>query len=192
MPMKPRQEKGGYFPYFTGVLVIAGIVHVASVLAIPRLAPKDAFARIAALARLNEITLLPQPAPGHDPVPFNDPAVALGVCRYDVSEAPFRISAGVTTDNLLSISFHDRFGHVYYAMTDRAAVRGKIEAVIVTAAQKLALEADDSEDGPGPDLRLVTSQKQGFVLFRALAEQPGDMEAARHLVESVKCVPQRR
>ena len=58
MPMKPRQEKGGYFPYFTGVLVIAGIVHVASVLAIPRLAPKDAFARIATLARLNEITLL--------------------------------------------------------------------------------------------------------------------------------------
>ena len=188
--MSRRPESPHYFPWTGGILVLAGIVHIASVLAMDRLAPRDAFARIAAMAALNQLVVLPRPQPGEEVLPFNDPAIATGICRYDIRRAPFRLTASITGDSLLSISFHDRYGRVYYSLTDRAAVRGKIEAVIVNAAQKEALEADDAEDGPGPDLRLLTRHNQGFVVLRALAEQPGDYDSAQKRVSQVVCAPE--
>ena len=185
--MSDNIARSGYFPWLGGCLVIGGIVHIASVLAMPRLAPGDAFARIAALAPANTFARLPKVAPGTEIMPFNDPAMASGACRFDISDAPLRVSIAVNGDSLMAISFHDRYGRVFYSMTDRAAVRGQIEAVIVTATQKDVLEADDNEEGPGPDLRLLTSQKQGFVLVRALAEQPGDYGAAADLLNNVRC-----
>lgn len=188
--MSRRTHSAHYFPWTGGVLVLAGIVHIASVLAMHRLAPKDAFARIKAVAGLNQLMLLPRPQPGAEAVPFNDPAVVTGICRYDIRSAPFRLSASVSGDRLLSISFHDRYGRTYYALTDRAAVRGKIEAVIVSAEQKAALEAEDADDGPGPDLRLLTKHNNGFVVIRALAEQPGDYDNAVNRVSQVTCAPE--
>ena len=180
-------RQSAYFPYVAGCLVIAGIVHLVSVLAMPALASKDAFARISALAGLNQITAIPRFQPGAELFPFLDPAMALGVCRYDLAAAPLRLSVGVANDSLLSISFHDRYGRVYYAMTDRAAVRGRIEAVIVTQKQLEELEAKDGDDDLQQDLRLVTQQREGYVLFQALAEQDSDHAAASKLVGAANC-----
>ncbi len=185
--MNQRLETANYFPWLGGFFVIAGIVHIASVLILPRFAPADAFARIAAAAPAGQLTILPRAEPHKELVPFNDPAMADAVCRYDLASGPFRISVNLTSDSLLSMSFHDRYGIVFYAMTDRAAVRGRIEAVVVTARQKEALENDDDEEGPPPELRLVTAQREGFVLFRALAEQPGDHAGAENRLRSISC-----
>lgn len=186
---KALDRQAAYFPWGAGCLVIAGIVHLASVLALPRLASKDAFARISALAQPAQITLIPRFSPGAELFPFEDPAMALGVCRYDLAAAPLRLSTNVGNDGLLSISFHDRYGRVYYAMTDRAAARGRIEAVIVTQKQLAILEEKDSDDEPQQELRLVTQQPEGYVLFQALAEQDGDYSAAQKLVAAVICKP---
>ena len=128
-------RQAAYFPWGAGCLVIAGIVHLVSVLVLPRLASKDAFARISALAPPAQLTLIPRLTPGTELFPFGDPAMALGVCRYNLAAAPLRVSANIGNDSLLSISFHDRYGRIFYAMTDRAATRGHIEAVIVTQQQ---------------------------------------------------------
>ena len=178
-----------YFPWMAGVLVLAGIVHIVSVLALPYMAARDAFGRLAAVAAVNQLTMLPKPEHGKEIAPFGDPALVTAVCRYDISETPFRLSAVVSGESLVLISFHDRFGKVFYSLTDRAAVRGRIEAVVVTAGQKEALEAEDSEDGPGSDLRLVTTRNQGFILLRSLAEQPGDYARMQQLFENVSCAP---
>ena len=185
--MSRGKDPSLYFPWAAGCLVIAGIVHIVSVLMMPRLAPQDAFSRIRAIAPAGSLTILPRSAPRAEILPFNDPAMAQAVCRYDLDDGPFRISASIAQDSLLSMSFHDRYGIVFYAMTDRAAVRGKIEAVVVTASQKEALESEDSEDGPPPELRLQTIQREGFVLFRALAEQPGDYAGAEKKLQTISC-----
>lgn len=180
-------RQAAYFPWGAGCLVIAGIVHLVSVLALPRLAGKDAFTRISALAPPAQITLIPRLAPGAELFPFGDPAMARGVCRYNLAAAPLRVSANVGNDSLLSISFHDRYGRIFYAMTDRAASRGHIEAVIVTPGQRDTLETRDSDDEPQKDLRLVTQQAEGYVLFQALAEQEGDYAAAQKLIGAISC-----
>ena len=61
---------------------------------------------------------------------------------------------------------------MFYALTDRAATHGVMEAVIVTPAQLRALVAADDEDNPSEDLRIVSPTEQGFVLARVFSEAP--------------------
>ena len=188
--MKGRELLGAAafatLPWIAGCLVVAGIVHLASIFAMPQLAPRDAFARMSAAAPLHRQTLLPATAPTAGG-PFDDPAFAQGVCRYDLSQGPVRMRATLPPDALMLISFHGRQGQIYYSMTDRSATRGKLDVLLVTRRQLDEVEANDPEDELPQDLRIITPSLEGFVLFRALAEFPGEMEDARKRIQSVFC-----
>ena len=177
----------GNFPWAIAVVIVAGIVHIVSILAMPRLAPRDAFARVERLAAAHRMVLLP--AAGTDPTapPFEDPALVQGVCRYDLAQGPLRLRADLPPDALTLFSFHARFGQLYYSMTDRSATRGRLDVLLLTAAQLDAVEANDSEDELPQELRIVAPTPRGFVLVRALAERPGDVPDARRRVMATTC-----
>ena len=174
-------------PWAIGVVIVAGIVHILSILAMPRLAPRDAFARVERLAAAHRMVLLP--AAGADPTapPFEDPALVQGVCRYDLAQGPLRLRADLPPDALTLFSFHARFGQLYYSMTDRSATRGKLDVLLLTAEQLDAVEANDSEDELPEELRIVAPTLEGYVLARALAERPGDVPDARRRVMATTC-----
>jgi uncharacterized membrane protein len=72
-------------------------------------------------------------------------------------------------------------------MTDRSATRGKLDVLLVTRRQLDVVEANDPEDELPQDLRIITPTLEGFVLFRALAEFPGEMEDAKKRIQSIFC-----
>jgi uncharacterized membrane protein len=188
-------SKGGLFGsavLVLGVICIAGIVHIASILAMPFLASKDAYARLAALAGPAQITLLPRAFPGKETLPFPDPAMARGLCLYDLSEGPLRIEANVAPEALMTLSFRGRSGRVFYSMTDRAAFRGKIEVLLVTAEQLAEIEAEDDEDEVPKELRLVAPTVQGFVFFTSLAERPSLYPEAEARIQAVLCTAEQQ
>jgi uncharacterized membrane protein len=162
-------------------------VHILSILAMPRLAPRDAYARIAEVAPLARMTLLAPIEPGAEFAPFEDPAMAAAACRYDLDGGPLRLRGPLSGDGLVALSFHGRFGHVFYSVTDRSAARNGLDILLVTPDQLAAIEAYDSEDELPSELRLVAPEKRGFVILRALADQPGDMEAARRRLQAIAC-----
>ncbi len=188
--MKGRELLGAAafatLPWVAGCLVVAGIVHLASIFIMPQLAPRDAFARMSAAAPLHRQTLLPAISPGAGG-PFDDPAFAQGLCRYDLSQGPVRMRATLPPDALMLISFHGRQGQIFYSMTDRSATRGKLDVLLVTRRQLDVVEANDPEDELPQDLRILTPTLEGFVLFRALAEFPGEMEDAKKRIQSIFC-----
>jgi uncharacterized membrane protein len=174
-------------PWVLATLMIAGIVHIASILAMPRLAPQDPFARIAALAPLNKMTLLPATAPGTEVLPFEDPAMAMGVCRFDLARGPVRLKTNLAPNALLLLSFHGRYGQTFYAMTDRGASRGRIEVVVATREQLDDIESRDSDEELPQELRLEAPTLQGFVLVRALAERPSLKSDAQNRITALSC-----
>ena len=89
-----------------------------------------------------------------------------------------------------SLSFHSRRGAVFYALGDKAATHGKMEALIVTAAQLRALVAQDDEDNPNEDLRIVSPTAQGFVLQRVFSEAPDLLPEARLQAGKLECAPE--
>jgi uncharacterized membrane protein len=81
--------------WIIGGAVLGGIVHLATVLVLPRTATQDAYARLAAISPVNAFVPLPEPSAQSAPLPFMDPAFASAVCRYDLSAGSLKFSAPV-------------------------------------------------------------------------------------------------
>ncbi len=177
----------GWLPWFAGAFIIAGIVHICAILSMPRLAPLDSYTRMETMTLAGRIVPLPPLTPGKEFAPFEDPAMVASVCRYDLDRGPLRVRGNFAADNLVLLSFHSRYGDVFYSMTDRSATRGVLDILLVTPAQLTAIEAYDSEDELPSELRLTTPQTTGFVILRSLAAQPGGRDAARARLQSITC-----
>jgi uncharacterized membrane protein len=177
--------------WLVAILCVAGIVHLVTIFALPRVAPQSAYARIAAHATTGTLTLLPAIEPGREILPHEDPAVALAACTYDLVRGPARLRGQLTPDAPMMLSFHGQYGQTFYAMTDRSALRGRVEVVIATRAQLDDIEANDAEDELPQELRLEAPARQGFILLRALAERPSLMDEARERLSSLTCENER-
>ncbi len=178
---------GGATLFLAAVAVAAALVHLAVVLLVPVVASHDAYARLAKLGPAGATVALPRGAPDERRFPWNDPALAASVCRFDLSTGPIRVKAPVGRAGFASVSFHTRRGSVFYALTDRAATHGRMEAVIVTPAQLRVLVAHDDEDDPTQDLRVVSPTLEGFVIMRAFTELPSLYPAAADQVQMMAC-----
>lgn len=177
-------------------LVLAGLVHVAAVLAIPYLATGDAFTRSRATLANDTSVLVHAAGTGGPPeaaadppaagwLPRQDPAVAVGVCAYDLDDGPVRITAE-TGPLLETIALHGRNG-AYYAITDQAALRGTVELVIMTKRQFDEALATADEDERNRDVRIVAPSREGFVSVRVLAALPSQQAQADEAARSVSC-----
>jgi uncharacterized membrane protein len=166
-------------------IVLGGVVHLVSVLALPRIATQDAYSRLAPLTRLNAITPLPQIDPGNAPMPFLDPAFAIAICRYDLSGGPIKLSVPVS-QAYTSVSFYTRGEIAYYAINDRSAGRKVIELDLMTSAQHGELPED--EDVTAADRLIIDSPSTtGLIVVKALASEPGLMPQARAALAASSC-----
>ena len=173
-------------------LVLAGIVHIGTVLSIPRFAEKDALSLARGSESLDHPLLIHRLAtdgtatpPQTSWLPIPDPAVAVGVCAYDLDDGPMRVSAR-TGSLTLSFAVHGRPG-AFYAVTDQAAVRGALELVIMTRAQYDEALANEDDNAVSRDLRIVAPEREGYAVVRVIAALPSQRAMANQAVEAVSC-----
>ncbi|MFO7306985.1 MAG: hypothetical protein DIU59_000105 [Pseudomonadota bacterium] len=167
-------------------LVLGGITHLAMVLAMPMLAGNTAFHRHAAALSPGETRLLVAQQDGTD-VPFADPAVAMAVCAFDITEGPLRVEAPMP-EGFGSLSVHGRDGTVLYSVTDRTAVNGVVTLVVMTRQQHDEALAAGRSDEASPELRFVSPRLQGLVVVRALAPYPSSLPEARERAAAMECM----
>jgi uncharacterized membrane protein len=170
--------------------VLAAIVHLASMLLMPRLAERDAYARIVAAAPGQRFTVLPRAMPAASPLPFTDPAATLAACVFDLSDGPVRIRVN-TGEVFLSMALHQAGGGVFYAITDRSANRGLIDMLLLTQAQFDAIAFRDEDDEPIRELRIVAPKPRGFVVVRSIAAVPSQRSAAEALAARATCAKEK-
>jgi uncharacterized membrane protein len=173
--------------WFLGVLAVAGITHIIAIFKLPEVTAKDTFARLSELVKSGQPAILPPARPDSQFMPFSDPALAQVVCPFDLSKGGLRLHADVEGDRLLTLSFRTSTGQVFYSMSDLASQQGKIDVVVLTPAQLELVEADDDEDDPSQDLRLIAPETKGFVFISALAAYQSERAEAEERVKSVAC-----
>jgi uncharacterized membrane protein len=169
----------------TGVTLAVG-VHIAVILASPRYAEKDAFAKIQSTLEAENAQIVSAPGGANTWLPMPDPAFALAACAFDLSAGPARIAAK-TGSLFLSFAFHTKTGGVFFAVTDRAAVRGELEIVVMTPRQLDAARAEEDENEPSRDVRIVAPERQGFVVVRVAAPMPSLRAQAEEAAKAVAC-----
>jgi uncharacterized membrane protein len=165
-------------------LVLGAIVHLVIVLRVPVAAQHDAYGRLLIFASGGNARLVPDDVQ----LPFPDPAVAMAVCAFDLEQGPLRV-ASTGSSGFQSLSFHGRDGSVFYALTDRASVRGAIDIALMTQRQLDETLAREDEDEPVRELRIVSPVRRGLVVVRALAPFPSLKPHAEAAVQSVVCSP---
>jgi uncharacterized membrane protein len=168
-----------------GGVLLGGIVHLATIIILPRTATQDAYARLTAIAPVNTVVALPAPTPEKAVMPFMDPAFASAVCRYDLSQGPLKLTVPVSPA-YTSVSFYTRNDVAYYAINDRAAGRRVIELDLMTTAQHDQVPED--EEITAADRLIVESPTStGLIAIRAMAPEPGLMRAAQAAIAAAKC-----
>jgi uncharacterized membrane protein len=73
-------------------------------------------------------------------------------------------------------------------VTDRAAVRGELEIVAMTARQLDEARAAEDENEPSRDVRIVAPEQQGFVIVRVAAPTPSQRSQAEAVAKAVSCI----
>src|ERR1700728_4556570 len=171
--------------WILGAIRLGGIVHLSTVLALPKAATQDAYSRLAPLAPVNKMTPLAPPAAQTAVMPFMDPAFAVAVCRYDISSGPLKLNAPVS-QAYTSVTFYTRESVAYYAINDRAAGRRAIELDLMTADQHA--EMPEEEDVTAADRLIIESPtKTGLIVLRTLAPEPGLMAMAKRALANAQC-----
>jgi uncharacterized membrane protein len=166
-------------------LLLGSLVHLVTILVLPRAASRDAYARLASIVPVNGFTLLPAPTPDASVLPFMDPAFAVAACRYDLAKGPIKLTVPVD-QAYTSVTFYTRHDVAYYAINDRAAGRRLIELDLMTSKQREALP--DDEDVTSADRLIVESPSlTGLIVARALSPEPSQMPAATAALQTAQC-----
>jgi uncharacterized membrane protein len=167
-------------------LMLAGIVHIVAILAIPTLSRNDAANAYRELGAEGHAEALP--VPGLPALREADPEVVTAVCGYDLSAGPVRVVARTGTLPL-GLTLHRQGGGVLYAITDRAAIRGRLEFLVMTEAQHDERIAADEEGQTSRELRIVSDTGRGLIVARVLTRLPSDRPDADELATGVACGP---
>jgi uncharacterized membrane protein len=171
--------------WILAAILLGGIVHLSSVLAMPQTATQDAYSRLAPLTPVNKVVPLPAPTADSAILPFMDPAFAQAVCRYDLSDGMLRLITPVS-QAYTSVTFYTRKSIAYYAINDRAAGRRTIELDLMTPEQHA--EVPEEEDVTAADRLIIESpSKVGLIVLRALAPERGLMPMARQALAGATC-----
>jgi uncharacterized membrane protein len=172
--------------WIVGGLVLGGIVHLVSVMWLPRTATQDAYARLANVAPVvNGFQMVPPPTPTDSAMPFMDPAFAITVCRYDLSKGPVKLSVPLSPA-YTSVTFYTRYDVAYYAINDRSARRRAIELDLMTTKQHNDQPAE--EDVTAADRLIVESPTvTGLIVARAFSPEPSQLPTAAAALNGAQC-----
>ena len=145
------------------VLVVAVAVHVATVLAVPRVVMQVVTGRIAAMVSLNTpLHAAPVTAAEHA-VPLPSPDLLYSSCVLDVSRGPVEVS--VTPEAAyLSLAVFDMRSDNVFVTNDHTAAGKPIELLVAGPGQaRLA---------PGDVAVVQLGSSRGLLLLRGLAATP--------------------
>jgi uncharacterized membrane protein len=171
--------------YLAVGIVLTGLVHLGSLLALPGLSSQGPDRRLAALAPFNTVVLLPDPAPERADLAFADPAFVVAVCRFDLTGGPviLRFETGPV---YASVSFYSPTGVAFSALNDRAATRGVIELDLMASGQRPRV-SPDAETTRADRLIVDSPVTSGLAVIRLMAGEPSLRPALRERLAAARC-----
>jgi uncharacterized membrane protein len=156
-------------------LVLAGLIHIAAVLALPALAPKNAWARLVPLGVPNAMIMLPAASPGNQAMPMMGPDIRYAICRFDLKPGPVRLRAGVPND-LWLIALYTPEGENFYTVQGADMPHAQIDLIIAKEEQEVAEGGVDAPESAEDVVVVRSPVEQGVAVVRAPLS--GDSRAA--------------
>ena len=171
-----------------GAAILAALVHVASVLVLPSLAPESLWTRLETLGvGTTGFSRVPDVADRPEGIAALDPATVTVACRYDLADGPVKITGRLDLD-YWAIWLHEERGHAYYAINARANGDRALELRIMTDDQLARFRADLPEDAE-TELLVASPTRRGFVVLRGLVPEPSTRAMVEREISGARCQP---
>jgi len=168
-------------------LLLAGIVHIVTILLVPHYSGADGWSRAATAAVSEGWTALASPDSSQAALPGLDPLFVHGLCKIEIDEAPAILSLEAA-NRFWSLALYNRSGTVVFSLNDRTAVDGALEMLVVNA-----LDAERLKESPQADLEgmiIVESANADLIaVLRLYAPEPADRLEAQAQIAAAQCAP---
>lgn len=147
-------------------LIAGGVVHVSTILALPLVAPNDAWVRLKSLVAENEMVVLPPTTAGQQPLRFMSSDLRYAVCRYRLAQADLRVRVELL-HKAWSVSLYNRLGYNIYTVSGSELRRRNVEFVISRKRDNdvALLPLKDKEAQVA--IRVTVPERVGLVVVRA-------------------------
>jgi len=162
--------------WILATLVVAGIVHVASVMATPHVIMQVTM-RAIGQGGVNVMRFGKRPTAESRGVVRPSPDLLYASCVYDLSNGPVRVTASGMPDTYWSVSLFDADTNNFYVLNDRQAKTGAVDFTIVPP--------DQDRQPVGTVVRAPT--RRGLVLFRTLIDDEKRVAAIDRARRSAAC-----
>lgn len=171
-----------WWPRLLVLLVVAVAVHLAVIVALPRVAMTVAGNRIEDRAGDDAWLHAPRVTPQTQEVVRSSPDLAYSACAWDLSDGPLRLSAPGWED-YFSLSLYDSRSNNFHVVNGRDT--GGKEVALVLATREQAEDLPAAEGVP----TLVAPSETGIALLRYLAPTPETFERADQVRRAAVCEP---
>lgn len=165
-------------------VTVAGLSHVLSLFAVPRLAREDAFTWLGKDAPLHAVAAV-EPARLRSSTHI-DPNFALGVCRYDLTSGPVRLRIPLS-EAFTSVTLADPGHGIFASVSDRAATGGSLDVVLATPEQAARIAALDEEDQVVEEIRVTAPRARGLAVLAVFIDRPSARERAAARLAQARC-----
>ena len=183
----PRLPVGGFAAFLAGVLLLAGVIHIATIMLVPMIAQNDGWSRLAVVAGIEQFAEIRVAGADAANVVGLDPLFVNGACRLQLSEAPASLAVQAP-DRFWSLALYDPQGTIIFSLNDRTAVQGSLDMVVVNPEQNARLQASPSVEID--QTILVESASDDLVaLLRLYAPTPMAQQDARRILNQAECLP---
>jgi uncharacterized membrane protein len=172
-----------FLGWTVATLVIAAIVHIGTVYALPHLIMNRTLAATTRMRGYNVLLHGKRPTAASRGAVRPSPDLLYSTCPYDLAAAhdALRVTATVPQGTYWSVSLFDDNTNNFFVINDRQAKDGRVDFVIVPA-----MPIDLPRDAPR---QIVSPSNRGLILFRTLINDESrlkDIDAARR---KAACVP---
>lgn len=177
---------GKLVAWVLGVVMMAGIVHIATVFGVPRYAVADPWEEIARFGPNGVFVTLPRVG-REGALPGLDPAMAQATCRFVLDQGPIRIKA-MPPDVYWSLSLYDRRGLHVWGFDNRGAGQKAADVLVADEIQVAQLRENPPEEFE--DVVIVDWKgSEGIALFQIFRQQPSIDEEIAKALEGAECRP---
>lgn len=166
-------------------LVLAGIIHIAMILAMPALSPTSAWDRLMALGAGSGPIVLPAVTAGEDNPLRLDPELTYAACAIDLDKGPGTVTATLP-QSFWSVAVYTQAGTVAYATTNRDGVGTALDLGVFNAAQTRLL-AEQKLDVAEGLLIVEADAARVMVVVRLAPPQPVNRARYDAALKSMKC-----
>jgi uncharacterized membrane protein len=173
-----------------GAVLLGGILHLSTTLAVPLLGPGLAYQKLRELLPANTMMVVAPARPGKQLLPFLLPDAYYAICRYALAGDALSITAPLL-DLGWTLSLHTPHGDNFYVIPGQQLRTADLSLVIVPGAEKsgdLMPAATRRASTPSED-QIASPSEEGLIIIRAPLKGlawKGEAEAA---LGRAKCTP---